>query len=110
MAGFFGKTHPFTGASKGVTPEQRAEAAKAAQEKIDNDRQTLIAYKKFFGSSEGKLVLMDLANHCGLLEDGITTDARVDAFKLGQVSVVKRILKYNNTDLGLFEKLLRGEL
>ncbi len=82
---------------------------KRPEDKVESDRQLIIAYKKVFQSEEGRLVFSDLANRFHLLNK-ITGSAEEKAEKNGECNVIKHILTQREVDLAQFEKILRGEL
>ena len=80
---------------------------KRLEDRIEDSRQLIIEYKKFFNSTEGKAVFADLANHCRFMDpiSGPTDDKLI-----GAQNLIKYILKQANISLADFEKLLKGEL
>lgn len=73
--------------------------------KAVEQRDKIIAYKKTFGSTEGKTVLFDLINRYHVLNSH-----KGDPFAEGQRSVVLEILHQRGVNLEEFNKLLEGEL
>jgi hypothetical protein len=67
-------------------------------------RDRIIAYKRVFGTPEGKEVLFDILNRCHVLNSH-----GGDAYKEGQRSVALQIM--NNCAINLVEldKLIKGE-
>jgi len=79
--------------------------SKRPKDKTESDRQRVIAYKKVFGSPEGREVLFDILNRYHVLNghDG-------SLLKEGQRTVALHILSQCAIDMAQFEKLLRGEI
>lgn len=67
-------------------------------------RARIVAYKRAFGTQDGKEVLFDLMNKFHILNahDG-------DPYKEGQRSVVLEILSRTKLNLAAYDKLLEGE-
>ena len=78
---------------------------KRLADKGEDDRQRILAYKKTFGTPEGKEVLFDLLNRYHILNSH-----GGDPLKEGQRTVALHILSQCHVDLAQFDKLLRGEL
>ena len=75
------------------------------EDKAENDRQLVIAFKKtFLGTDEGKLVLTHLLEKYKILGDCESDIAE------GQRRVLCYILKQAHIDLAQFQKLLEGTL
>ncbi|MBK8455661.1 MAG: hypothetical protein IPL34_20485 [Thiofilum sp.] len=67
-------------------------------------RDLVVAYKRFFGTEEGKQVLYDLMSRYHILQTH-----KGDAFAEGQRSVVVEILHKVNLTVEQFDQLLKGE-
>ena len=84
----------------------RVEQEKAAELRAQEQRQKVIAYKRFFESDEGKVVLLDLMNKFHVLNPLPDTNLyRAE----GQREVALYILKQLNTDIKRLDKILKGE-
>lgn len=68
-------------------------------------RDLVIAYKRVFGTMEGKQVLSHILNHCHIL-----STHKGDPFSEGKRAAALMILSNCNIDLSEFDKLLKGEL
>lgn len=79
--------------------------SKRSDDKVEADRQRVVAYKKVFGSPEGREVLFDILNRYHVLNSH-----GGDPFKEGQRTVALHILSQCSIDLVQFEKILKGEL
>lgn len=78
---------------------------KKSHEQSESLRQKIIAYKKVFGTPEGKEVLFDLCNRFHILNGH-----GGDPHKEGQRSVVLDILGNTHRSMEEFDKLLKGEM
>jgi hypothetical protein len=80
-------------------------------DKIEQDRQRVINYKKFFGTAEGRDVLFDLMNR---FSHGINPNPGKSELEIiraaGNNDVIVYILSQSHTDLAQFDKLLKGEM
>lgn len=56
-------------------------------------------YKLVFGSPQGRAVLYDLMEHCGMLRSSYTKDANEVLFREGERNVVLRILQILDQDV-----------
>ena len=68
-------------------------------------RDLIIAYKRVFGTPEGRQVLFDLMNRYHVLNTH-----RGDPLLEGQRSVVLEVLGKCNINLAEFDRLLKGEI
>lgn len=69
---------------------------------------TITAYKRFFDTQDGKLILKDLMKSCHMLTSTMDKDPYETAFNEGARSVVLRILKTNNTSMEEINKLIKS--
>ena len=67
---------------------------------------TILAYKRFFDTTDGKLILKDLMKSCHVLSSTMDKDPYETAFNEGARSVVLRIIKTNNTSIEEINKLI----
>lgn len=67
---------------------------------------TILAYKRFFDTTDGKLILKDLMKSCHVLSSTMDKDPYETAFNEGARSVVLRIIKTNNTSIDEINKLI----
>jgi hypothetical protein len=68
---------------------------------------TILAYKRFFDTSDGKLILNDLMKSCHIVSSTMDKDPYETAFNEGARSVVLRILKTTNTSMEQLNKLIQ---
>lgn len=68
---------------------------------------TILAYKRFFDSEDGKLILKDLMRACHMMTSTMDKDPHETAFNEGARSVVLRILKTNNTSIEQLNELVK---
>lgn len=82
---------------------------KRLEDKNEDDRQLVIAFKRFFNTDEGKLIFSTLANKYYLLNDfpDTLTDTQL-ARRVGQSSVIKFILTQSKTNMADFDRILEG--
>lgn len=80
-------------------------------DRMKEKRHTLEAYKKFFTSEDGKLILKDLIRSTKFFDTTFHTDQSVMAFEEGQRALVLRILrstKVKQEDIErMFEDMLK---
>ena len=67
---------------------------------------TILAYKRFFDTTDGKIILKDLMKSCHVLSSTMDKDPYETAFNEGARSVVLRIIKTNNTSIEEINKLI----
>lgn len=67
---------------------------------------TILAYKRFFDTQDGKLILKDLMKSCHVITSVMDKDPYETAFNEGARSVVLRILKTTNTSIEQLNKLI----
>ena len=67
-------------------------------------RDSIVNYKRVFGTPEGKQVLFDLMNRHHILNSH-----KGDVFSEGQRSVVLQIMSQCNIDLAEFDRLMEGQ-
>jgi hypothetical protein len=77
-------------------------------EKVEAQRQKLIAYKKFFHSDEGREVLTDLMNRFSLVFDYTVKEVGAER-TLGRNDVIGYILSQTEYPMEQFDKIVRGE-
>ena len=83
---------------------------KKPEDKSEADRQKVIAFKKFFGTDEGRAVMIDLMNRYYILNPMPKLDSEYERGRCeGQRDAVLHMLGLANTDLALFEKILKGD-
>lgn len=70
-------------------------------------KDTIRAYKRFFDTQDGKLILKDLMKSCHFVTSTMDKDPYETAFNEGARSVVLRILKTNNTDMEQINELIK---
>lgn len=76
------------------------------QESDTEYRDLMIAYKKVFGSPDGKKVLYDLMNKYHVLN---THQGMNSEFSEGQRSVVLDIMKYHGISIEQLDAMLKGD-
>ena len=64
------------------------------------------AYKKFFDSEDGKLVLADLVRECGMFRDSFRGDTNDMLINEGKRNVLLYILSNTNVDLNTLLKMV----
>lgn len=69
------------------------------KKKADAAFSMAVTYKKLFSTPDGKVVLKDLMKSCHFLEMSTGVDANDTYFRLGERSVVMRILEILDMDL-----------
>ena len=74
--------------------------------KFKKMRETILAYKRVFGSPDGKLVLNDLMRSCHVMNSTFDRDANEMLFNEGARSVVLRILKTIETDMDNVKEMI----
>jgi hypothetical protein len=84
----------------------REDQQKAADARAQEQRQKVIAYKNFFDTDSGKVVLSDLMNRFHMLNP--LPDTNVYRAE-GSREVVLYILKQTNTDVKRLDKILKGD-
>lgn len=72
--------------------------------KAKEQRDRIVAYKRVFGTPEGKEVLFDILNRCHILNAH-----KGDAYAEGRRSVALDILHNCKIDLAQFDQLMNGE-
>lgn len=83
---------------------------KTLEDKSEDDRQKVLAYKKCFSSEEGKHVLFDLMNRYHILNPTPVGQNNFQQGKFeGQRTVVLDILSRCNVNMAEFDKIIRGE-
>lgn len=87
----------------GFLPGSQKRAGSA--EKIEADRQLMIAFKSTFSTDHGRAVLRNIMEKYFVL-----APHNGDPYKEGQRSVVLDIMFRANVNMAEFEKLLRGEI
>lgn len=80
------------------------------EDKNEADRQKVIAFKRFFGTDEGRVVMLDLMNRYFILNPipVATNDFQQGVYE-GQRQVVLHLLGLAHTDMAQFEKILKGD-
>ena len=68
---------------------------------------TISAYKRFFDTRDGKLILNDLMKACHMTSSTMDKDPYETAFNEGARSVVLRILKTTNTNMEQLNELIK---
>ena len=74
--------------------------------KLKEMKATILAYKRFFDTTDGKIILKDLMKSCHVLSSTMDKDPYETAFNEGARSVVLRIIKTNNTSIEEINKLI----
>jgi len=69
-------------------------------------KETILAYKRTFDSSDGKLILNDLFKSCHMTTSTMDSNPHETAFNEGARSVVLRILKTCNTNIDALDKMI----
>lgn len=88
--------------------KRKAEADE--KRRLEDQRQKAIAFKKFFGTDEGKEVMTDLMNKFYVLNSlPRLPDGRVDPVAEGQRDVVLYLLNRANVDVATLDRILKGE-
>ena len=67
---------------------------------------TVLAYKRFFDTEDGKLILKDLMKSCHMASSTVDSSTHETYFNEGARSVVLRILKTNNTSMDAIDKMV----
>lgn len=93
-------------ALKKLTPE---ELKKEDDQRLADQRQKLINYKKFFGEPHGREVMLDLMNRFHVLAGNPGVDAISIARAEGQREVVLYLLSRANVSMEQLDKILKGE-
>lgn len=80
------------------------------EDKNEADRQKVIAFKQFFGTDQGRVVMLDIMNRYFILNPvPIAINQFQQGVYEGQRQVVLHLLGLANTDLAQFEKILKGD-
>lgn len=88
--------------------KRRAEADQ--KKNLEDQRQRVIAFKKFFGSDDGKEVMTDLMNRFYLLNPLPKTTSDIELARAeGNREVVLYLLGRAKTDVATLDKILNGE-
>lgn len=67
---------------------------------------TILAYKRFFDTEDGKLILKDLMKSCHFMSSTMDVNSHETAFNEGARSVILRIIKTTNTSIEQLNKLI----
>jgi hypothetical protein len=70
-------------------------------------KETVLAYKRFFDTEDGKKVMADLMKSCHITSSTMSSDPYETAFNEGARSVVLRILKTVNADMSQVEEMIK---
>ena len=70
-------------------------------------KETVLAYKRFFDTTDGKKVLHDLMKSCHINTSVMGSDPYETAFNEGARSVVLRIIKTVNADIAQLEEMYK---
>lgn len=70
-------------------------------------RETVLAYKRFFDTDDGKKVLVDLMKSCHMTTSTMGKDPYETAFNEGARSVVVRIFKTVNADMSQVDEMIK---
>lgn len=88
--------------------KRRAEADKTKQ--LEDQRQRIISFKKFFGTDEGREVMSDLINRYYLLNGLPKTTSEIElARAAGAHDVVCYLLGRANVRMEELDRILKGE-
>lgn len=80
------------------------------KKRLEDQRQKVISFKKFFGTEEGKEVMTDLMNRFYILNPlPISPDPLELARAEGKREVVLYLLSRARMDIDALDKLLKGE-
>jgi hypothetical protein len=85
------------------------EKEKLIEKNLEEQRQKVINFKKFFGTDEGREVMLDLMNRFHLLTPLPDGDAITLARCEGKREVVLYLLGRANTSIEQLDKILKGE-
>jgi len=79
-------------------------------DKNEADRQRVIAFKQFFGTDQGRTVMLELMNKYFILNPMpvAPNDFQQGVYE-GQRQVVLHLLGLANTDLAQLEKIIKGD-
>lgn len=90
-----------------LSPEEQEKLVKQG---LEEQRQKIINYKKFFGEDHGRAVMLDLMNKFYVLTPlPETTDVLAFARAEGQRDVVLDLLRRANVSLEQLDKILKGD-
>ncbi len=92
-------------AAKKLSPEEQK---KADEQALQDQRQRIINYKKFFGEEHGRTVMLDLMNRF-YISTPETTDHLAMARAIGRRDVVEYLLTRANVSMEQLDKILKGE-
>lgn len=70
-------------------------------------RDTILAYKRFFDTADGKLIFGDMIKSCHFLDSSFTGNPQETAFNEGARSVLLRILKTTNTSIPQLDEFIK---
>ena len=79
------------------------------EKNLTEQRQKIIAFKKFFGEEHGRSVMLDLMNRFYVLQElPETSDPMAMARAEGSRDVVLYLLKRANTDVAKLDEIMKG--
>lgn len=94
-------------AKKQLSPEEKLKAEKKG---LEDQRQRIINFKKFFGEDHGKSVMIDLMNKFHVLGDlPRLPDGSIDPVAEGHRQVVVYLLKRANVSVEQLDRILKGD-
>ena len=94
-------------AQRQPTPEQKANVV---QKDLEAQRQKAINFKKYFGSDDGREVMLDIMNKYYVLSPlPRLADGHVDEVAEGQREVVLYILNRANVTMEDLDRILKGD-
>jgi hypothetical protein len=94
-------------AKKRLSPEEQQ---KESEQKLVEQRQRIINYKKFFGEDHGRAVMLDIMNKYYILTPlPVTAAGLPDPIAEGKRCVVLDLLSRANVNMEQLDKILKGE-
>ena len=90
-----------------LTPDQKA---RELEKNLQEQRQKLIDYKKYFGEPHGRTVMLDLMNKFNIMTPLPKSGDPLELARAeGNREVVLYLLRCANTNIEQLDKIMRGE-